>query len=151
MRLVYRRDIDTISISASGDIPAGYTLHFAPAIGIGSQVRSVTADGVPVPFDQVEGAQTIQPLVDLALDSQPHCSVVFDAAPEIIAPDPPARTGETNSGIKLLSATREGDIAPAGNGGSFREGIRCSDHTDGQDCVGCRCEAGRGSAAHCFP
>ena len=108
-RLVYARQRDTIRLSASGTLPPGTVMHFAPAVGIGSRILSVSVNGSAVSFRERPGAQTVQPLIEWPFEGPTECVVVIDAAPEIVPPDPPARTGETNSGIKLIATTREGD------------------------------------------
>jgi hypothetical protein len=101
---VRRADKSLILIAGSSVASSpGYQLHYAPALGIGTRIVRVTVNGRDTPFAVERGVQSIQPVIQFPLIGEMRCEITFEPVAEILPPEPLARTGEGNQGLKLIS------------------------------------------------
>ncbi|MDZ7266621.1 MAG: GH116 family glycosyl hydrolase [candidate division KSB1 bacterium] len=86
------------------------SVQFAPALGIGSRMVSVTINGRGVPFREVVSSQTIQPVVNFLLRDSASISVNFVPTVELLPPVITSNTGDHNQGLKVIAIKREGRV-----------------------------------------
>jgi glycogen debranching enzyme len=105
------RKKETLSIAVTSRDAQGYSMLLAPAMGIGTEIRKIRADGVDMAFDLQTSPQTIQPHIMLPMGKATK-TVEIDFKPtlEILPPKNKTMIGDINSGIKILSFERSENI-----------------------------------------
>ncbi|MGD2245871.1 MAG: GH116 family glycosyl hydrolase [Candidatus Aminicenantes bacterium] len=104
---IYERFKDKITVSVQSGNAEGYRVHFAPALGIGNKIQSLTVNGKPVAYNTVTGTQTVQPEIDVPLSSDPQLiKVNFTPSLEILPLIPVTKVGDRNTGLKILSVRK---------------------------------------------
>ncbi len=104
----YQRAQKELFVEVSSKNGAPYALQFAPALGIGSEVKTVLVNGKPVKFEIKTSVQTTQPLVSCALAGLTTIKVGFEPTFELLPPVYASMTGETNKGLKIISTDWQG-------------------------------------------
>jgi hypothetical protein len=85
-----------------------FSLKFAPALAIGTHVRSVTLDDRPIPFKIKTSTQTIQPVSLCPLKSNDHkIEVKFTPTVELLPVITQSQVGDPNRGLKIIYVGRE--------------------------------------------
>lgn len=81
----------------------GWTLRFAPALGIASRIKTVRVNGQTHPYKLLQSRYLIHP--EIAVDLQGSTTLVeiqYEPSLEILPPVNPTRTGERNQGLKII-------------------------------------------------
>lgn len=99
----YEREISQIKLTAKSKGIEPYTLQFAPALGMGSEIRSVFVNGIPANFLPAVSAQTMQPVIEFTLTDSAVVLINFEPYVEILPPVITTKTGDTNKGLKIIS------------------------------------------------
>jgi hypothetical protein len=101
----YQRSEDKVKMEADCPKSNNYKMIFSPALGLGTDIRSVNVNGRPAPFktEIIQFSQVMQPVVELNLSGSDTVEIDFDAAPEILPPDPESHTGDFNKGLKIIN------------------------------------------------
>lgn len=101
--LHYQRQPGIISAQISGENAAGYSIHFAPALGPGALVDSVRVDGHRIAAAVDSFSQAIRPLVRLHLDgTSAKVEIYYRAGLELLPTAPQRRLGDPDTGLKLV-------------------------------------------------
>jgi glycogen debranching enzyme len=104
----YERRTDRISLEVSTKNAAGYKITFAPALGIGTEFTSVTADGKQQEFKTHEKAQVTLAMVEIPVtDETMQLDLGFVPAVEILPALPKTKVGDNNKGLKIISVKKE--------------------------------------------
>jgi hypothetical protein len=104
----YAKEPDKITVRIQTVNAAGYTIRFAPALGVGSGVRSLILDGKPQTFRTDSKAQVVIVESDWpVLESEMAVELDYVQAVEILPSVPQAGTGERNKGLKIVSLKKE--------------------------------------------
>jgi hypothetical protein len=100
----YQRSEDKVKMEANCPKNSHYKMIFAPVLGLGTNVRSVNVNGHLEVFkaEMTQLSQAVQPVTELNLSGFDTVEIDFDAAPEILPPDPDSRTGDFNKGLKII-------------------------------------------------
>lgn len=105
----YRREKNTIAVSIQSQKAEGFRLHFAPALGIGSQIKSLQVDGKPQTFNTRTEGQVIQVKAEIPIDKESmKIKVGYIPTVEILPPSVMTKLGERNKGLKIISLKKEG-------------------------------------------
>jgi glycogen debranching enzyme len=104
----YKRDKNSIAAEINSKDAQGYTIRFAPALGIGSKVLSVTVDGIPAEFKTFEKAQVFLVNIEIPVKQGPmHVEIDFVPTVEILPVVPKTKVGDSNKGLKIISLKKE--------------------------------------------
>jgi len=100
----YQRSEDKVKMEANYPKSSTYKMIFAPALGLGTNIRGASVNGRPALFktEMTQSSQVIQPVVEFDLSGSDVVEIDFDAAPEILPPDPESQTGDSNKGLKII-------------------------------------------------
>jgi hypothetical protein len=105
VNLSYTRSADTLRLTATLVRGTAARLRFAPALAIGTTIHSVSVNGDRRAHAEISSAQTIQPMIDLALTTATTATIAFDPGVELLPPQVETRTGDTNKGLKIISTS----------------------------------------------
>ncbi len=99
-----RRSAESVKLEVGRRTNEPWTLVFAPALGLGTRVRSATLDGRPVRIRAVAvpGQQDVRPEVEAKLEGKAVLEIHFDPAVEILPPANESRTGDPNRGLRII-------------------------------------------------
>jgi hypothetical protein len=100
--LHYEREAAKIKLEVGAAKGSSFKMRFAPAVGLGTRVRSARLNGQPVDFKILSAGQVIQPEIDFGLSGQDVIEVEFDPAVEILPPDLESKVGDFNKGLKII-------------------------------------------------
>jgi len=100
----YRRSEKSVTLTARSTSSTPHQLRFAPALGIGTRILRVTANGEEAAFREEKSVQSVQPVVEVPLAGELRCEIAYAPAPELIPPEPMTRAGESNQGLKIVSS-----------------------------------------------
>jgi glycogen debranching enzyme len=106
--LEFERSEDKIVVKVYPERAQGYTLRFTPALGIGTRVQSLKANGEPVEFKTEEKAQVV--LVESEIPVKEDLlsiEITFLPTVEILPVVPESQTGDSNKGLKIISLNKE--------------------------------------------
>jgi hypothetical protein len=103
-----RRDKEALAVHVRTENAAHHQLKFAPALAIGTHVRSVACDGQSIPFETENFSQVTQAFSLIPITSESH-TIVVDISPtvEILPVVTPSRAGEPNKGLKIIRVEKE--------------------------------------------
>lgn len=103
----YAREKSRIRVRVESNKAAGYRLHFAPALGLGSKVKSMSLNGEALTFGMKEYGQVVQAEAGLTITNQ---SLMIEAAVsptlEILPAKMENQVGARNRGLKIISVRR---------------------------------------------
>jgi len=107
--IYYIRSKNNIVVKVQAKNGKGYKIRFAPALGVGTQIKTITVNRQPVPFKIHSSAQIVQPAVDISVKNMPML-IEMDFVPfvEILPVLPKARVGDRNRGLKIISIKKKG-------------------------------------------
>jgi glycogen debranching enzyme len=104
----YRREKDKILIRFQAQDAAEYILKCAPALGIGTQITGVKANGAVLKFEEREANQVVLAVFEMPVpDQETTIEINFIPTAELLPPLIETRTGDTNRGLKIISLRRE--------------------------------------------
>lgn len=83
------------------------SVQFAPALGLGSRIQSVTIAGQAAVFSERVSSQTIQPVINFLLRDSAIVIVNFVPTVELLPPVITSNTGDRNQGLKVITVNRE--------------------------------------------
>lgn len=103
-----KRNKDKIEVRIQAKNAEGFSIQFAPALGIGHKINALKVDGAQIPFQESMGAQTTQALADIKAKNETML-VEMDYIPalEILPVFSQAKVGDSNKGLKIISVQRE--------------------------------------------
>lgn len=105
---VYQKKQNEVWLEVNSKSLEPYTLQFAPALALGSEVKSVLVNDAPVKFEQVASTQTVQPMISCTISGETAIKVSFEPTLELLPPVHASQTGDTNRGLKIISTLLEG-------------------------------------------
>jgi hypothetical protein len=104
----YERGKTYIKVRINTENAEGYTIHFAPAVGIGSPIQSVAVDGKPIDFKIKSSVQVTQPEINIPVkDVSLETNIELSPTLEILPFIPEPRVGDQNRGLKIISVRRK--------------------------------------------
>lgn len=107
----YLREKDRLVVRLLAEKAAGYKMRFAPALGTGTKMGTLTVGGRDIPYETVKGSQTVQPLAEIFMEKDPmSIELHFKPTLEILPVLPVTKVGERNSGLKIISVRRVKDV-----------------------------------------
>lgn len=107
--LDYRRGKSSIEVSFQSEKAEGYKLHFAPALGAGSKIKSLKVDRQTFLFKTESTPQTIQVEAEIPLKKKSlFIKMEYIPTVEILPPVAETKVGERNKGLKIISIKMEG-------------------------------------------
>lgn len=105
----YKRNPDTLSVFVQSQKAEGFRLQLGPALGIGSQIKSLEVDGEPWAFETRRTEQAIQVKAVIPVDKESiTIKVEYTPTVEILPPSVMTKVGERNKGLKIISVKKEG-------------------------------------------
>ncbi len=105
----YERSKDKVVIKIRSRNAVGYKLKLSTALGVGSNVTSVSIDGKPVSYEKASSSYVVQPEVVAAVEHDNMTFVAnFDPTVEILPPEIETKTGDRNKGLKIISVNLSG-------------------------------------------
>ncbi len=104
----YSRDKDKITAKVRSKNAVGYKIQFAPALGTGSRIRSLSLEGKPVTFQTSERAQTLIVKSEIpVLKNEMALELKYIPTVEILPSIPRTEIGARNKGLKIISLKKE--------------------------------------------
>jgi glycogen debranching enzyme len=104
----YGRSKDKIVVKVRPENSSGYTLRFAPALGIGTQVQSLHVDGKSVKFETKERTQVVQVIAETPVkEDLLSIETTFIPTVEIFPFVQKSQIGDINRGLKIISLKKE--------------------------------------------
>jgi hypothetical protein len=91
----------SVDVKLRGNEDVNFT--FSPALGIGTKIVEARVNGQVVPFKQFVSYQTIQPTVESKLTNPLKIEIEFEPTVELLPPSILSKTGDSNSGLKIIS------------------------------------------------
>ncbi len=107
----YKRSKGKIAVSVQSKNAEGYKLRYAPALGIGSMIKSLKVDGEPFAFQIQNKKQMILGHAEIPIKNQSvTVEMEFEPFVEILPPVMQTKVGERNKGLKIISVEKEGKM-----------------------------------------
>jgi len=104
----YERREDAISVKVQTKNAAGYTITFAPAMGIGTEFTSLTVDGKLAEIKTHEKAQAALAVTEIPVKTGTmQFDLGFVPTVEILPFIPKTKVGDGNKGLKIISLNKE--------------------------------------------
>lgn len=104
----YHRTRDRISVIVRSNNAEGYTINFMPLLGLGTNVQSVEVDGKLEHFQTKNFPQGVEPIVITKIvKPEMEFKVSFIPTVELLPPSVETRTGDEDSGLKIISMERK--------------------------------------------
>jgi len=104
----YERRTDEISVKVHAENAGGYTILFAPAMGIGTEFTSLTVDGKPLDYNTIEKNQAVLAETEIPARNSPmQIDLKYIPTVEILPTVPKTRVGDRNKGLKIISIKKE--------------------------------------------
>jgi hypothetical protein len=101
------RDRDRLSITVIPENGRDFSVILAPALGVGTEIKSVSVDGTDISYDLITSQQTVQPRLSLTMgDTEKEVIIQFKPTVEILPPLNQSKIGDRNQGIKILSVKK---------------------------------------------
>ncbi|MGA2585927.1 MAG: GH116 family glycosyl hydrolase [Candidatus Aminicenantales bacterium] len=110
LSLRYRKSANKIALEIERRKSAPCRLIFAPALGLGTRVRSINLNGRKIAF-RLEAnplAQAVRPVVETGLSQSDLIEIETDPAPEFLPPANESETGDINKGLRIIRLTQDG-------------------------------------------
>lgn len=98
----YRRELNKIQLEVRSTKGSSFKIQFAPALSVGTRVRSAELNGQPVDFKISPSSQVVQPVIQFGLTGQDVVEVEFEPTVELLPPDLESRIGDFNKGLKII-------------------------------------------------
>ncbi|MFQ5722058.1 MAG: amylo-alpha-1,6-glucosidase, partial [Candidatus Aminicenantales bacterium] len=103
----YRRSKSSIKVFLQAQKGEDYRLYFAPALAVGSKIKSLVVDGQATPFKIKIFPQAVQAKAEISLNKKSiNIEMKFKPTVEVLPPKVITRTGERNRGLKIISIKR---------------------------------------------
>ncbi len=106
---VYQKTKGEVLVEVQSKNIEPYSLYFAPALALGSEVKSVHVNGKPVKFETKLSTQTVQPMIACTIAGAATIKIIFEPTVELLPPVVESKTGDTNKGLKIISTALEGN------------------------------------------
>jgi len=108
--LRYLRQENKISLEVVSQEKGSYKIIFAPALGLGTEVRGARANGQPVRprLEKSSLAQAVQPVVEMNLTGKDTIEIDFEPAVEILPPANESKTGDPSQGLRIIKMEQTG-------------------------------------------
>lgn len=107
---LYTKEQDKLFISVETEKGKGYAIRIAPSFGIGTKIKSISANGQAVEFEIKETNQTIRPEFVITSQNKPiKVEIHYDPFVEILPLVPKPQVGDINKGLKIISIQKRGD------------------------------------------
>jgi glycogen debranching enzyme len=105
----YHRRANKITVDVHTKNAAGYTILFAPAMGIGTRIESLSADGKPVDFKTSEKSQTVLAEAEIPVDDGGTMQIELDYVPtvEILPSVHEVLVGDGSKCLKITSVEKD--------------------------------------------
>jgi hypothetical protein len=122
----YKRSDRGIRLEIAGRPKGPIAIFFAPVLGLGTRALRARVNGRNVPFRGgiEEGAQAFQPAVEAELSGDDVIEIDLEPAAELLPLQNPSRTGDLNSGLKIIRMGLQGkklEITVEGLSGALYE------------------------------
>jgi hypothetical protein len=105
--LDYERHENKISVNVKNENANGYTFLFSPAMGIGTQITSLSVNGRAWDFQTREKSQVILVEAEIPVDEGAmQIEMEYVPAVEILPAIPKTHVGDSNKGLKILSVEK---------------------------------------------
>ena len=105
----YLRKNDVLILKVESRNNEGHKLKFAPALGIGTKIVSMSANGSDTKFQIQTSQQTVQPVAVVELkEGTTILEVKFTPTLELLPPPLTSETGDGDRGLKILSLQHQG-------------------------------------------
>jgi len=100
----YQRSKNSLKVIVYAEKAENYRLVLAPALAIGTQLKSLVVDGQIIPFKIKSFHQIVQPEAEILLNKNSvNIEMKFRPAVEVLPPKIVSRIGERNKGLKIIS------------------------------------------------
>jgi len=108
--LRYLRRENKISLEVVSQEKGSYKIIFAPALGLGTEVRSARVNGqlVRPQLEKSSLAQAVQPVVEMNLTGKDTMEIDFEPAVEILPPANESKTGDLSQGLRIIKMEQAG-------------------------------------------
>lgn len=104
----YKRRPDGIFLEVHTKNAEGYRILFAPALGIGTEIRAISVDGRPADYGTHEKAQVVLAMAEIPVkNGSMQIELKFIPTVEILPFVPETRVGDGNKGLKFISIKKE--------------------------------------------
>jgi glycogen debranching enzyme len=104
----YQKTEDTISLKVHANNARGYKIQFAPAMGIGTVIKTISVDDSPVNFETQEKTQVIRAKAEIPVkDEAMLIEMDYVSTVEIQPAVSRSRVGDGNKGLKIISITKD--------------------------------------------
>jgi len=104
----YRREATRIQLEVRSTKGSPFRIQFAPALGLGTRIRSAKLNGQPADFKTLSSSRVVQPEIQFSLTGQDVIEVEFEPAVELLLPELESRVGDFNKGLKIIRSELEG-------------------------------------------
>ncbi|MFQ6109143.1 MAG: amylo-alpha-1,6-glucosidase, partial [Candidatus Aminicenantales bacterium] len=103
----FKRLKNRIIVSVHPKNAEAYNLHFAPALGIGSKIKSLRVDGADFPFKCRDKKQVVLAEANIRLlKEKTAIEMEFEPSVEILPPVIQTKVGERDRGLKIISVEK---------------------------------------------
>jgi len=100
----YRRSKNSLKVIIHTEKAENYKLYFAPALGLGSKIKSVTIGGNTIPFKIKSSSQVIQVEAEVLLNNKSMIiEMIYVPSVEVLPPIAETKIGDNNKGLKIIS------------------------------------------------
>jgi glycogen debranching enzyme len=104
----YRKSQYTLEVKIQPKNASGYTIQFSPCFADGTRFLEIGVNGSPISFRTDRSAQNAFPIAEIPVqDKDIRIEMDFIPTLEILPAISPARVGEGNKGLKLISTRQE--------------------------------------------
>ena len=106
----YLRQENKISLEVVSQESGSYKIIFAPALGLGTEIRSSRVNGQPVrpQLEKSSLVQAVQPVVEMKLTGKDTMEIDFESAVEILPPANDSKTGDLSQGLRIIKMEHAG-------------------------------------------
>ncbi len=105
----YERQADAVSLNVLSKNAEGYKFLFAPAMGIGTEYKSLTVDGKPIGIKKEGKKQAVLATAEIPVRADRiHIELGFIPTVEILPAIPNTKVGDSNRGLKIIAVEKDG-------------------------------------------
>jgi glycogen debranching enzyme len=110
MGLEFSRERDRIVLRVRSVKAGGFRFVFAPALGLGANAFTASANGRPldVAVDERRSGQALRPRLEFPLTGDDTIELRFVPGPEIVIPEARSETGDASAGLRLVRSRLSG-------------------------------------------